>query len=142
MVVERDAEGFFVATVPSLPGCHTQARSLDQLMERVTQPHLPPLEELMPLLQQIWDRRILTNNGPFHKELEQALCEYLGVEHLSLFANGTLALVTALRALRITGEVITTPYSFVATAHSLLWNNITLVDLRLIGCRADICPQG
>ena len=70
MVVERDAEGFFVATVPSLPGCHTQARSLDQLMERVTQPHLPPLEELMPLLQQIWDRRILTNNGPFHKELE------------------------------------------------------------------------
>ena len=111
-------------------------------MERVTQPHLPPLEELMPLLQQIWDRRILTNNGPFHKELEQALCEYLGVEHLSLFANGTLALVTVLRALRITGEVITTPYSFVATAHSLLWNNITLVDLRLIGCRADICPQG
>ena len=142
VVVERDAEGFFVATVPSLPGCHTQARSLDQLMERVTQPHLPPLEELMPLLQQIWDRRIHTNNGPFHKELEQALCEYLGVEHLSLFANGTLALVTALRALRITGEVITTPYSFVATAHSLLWNNITLVDLRLIGCRADICPQG
>jgi hypothetical protein len=70
VVVERDAEGFFVATVPSLPGCHTQARSLDQLMERVTQPHLPPLEELMPLLQQIWDRRILTNNGPFHKELE------------------------------------------------------------------------
>lgn len=93
----------------------------------VTQPHLPPLEELMPLLQQIWDRRILTNNGPFHKQLEQALCEYLGVEHLALFANGTLALVTALRALRITGEVITTPYSFVATAHSLLWNNITPV---------------
>ena len=93
----------------------------------VTQPHLPPLEEFIPLLQQIWDRKILTNNGPFHKQLEQALCEYLGVEHLALFANGTIALVTALKALRITGEVITTPYSFVATAHSLLWNNITPV---------------
>ena len=93
----------------------------------VTQPQLPPLEELMPLLEQIWERRILTNNGPFHKQLEQALCEYLGVEHLALFCNGTIALVTALRALRITGEVITTPYSFVATAHSLLWNNITPV---------------
>jgi dTDP-4-amino-4,6-dideoxygalactose transaminase len=88
----------------------------------------------MPLLQQIWDRRILTNNGPFHEQLEQALCEYLGVDHLSLFANGTLALVTALRALRIKGEVITTPYSFVATAHSLLWNNITPVFV-------DIDPQ-
>lgn len=93
----------------------------------VTQPHLPPLDDFKELLQGIWDRRILTNNGPLHEELESALCEYLGVKHLSLFANGTLALVTALRALRITGEVITTPYSFVATAHSLLWNNITPV---------------
>ena len=100
----------------------------------VTQPQLPPLEELMPLLEQIWERRILTNNGPFHKQLEQALCEYLGVEHLALFCNGTIALVTALRALRITGEVITTPYSFVATAHSLLWNNNTPVFV-------DIDPQ-
>ena len=93
----------------------------------ITQPQLPALEDLIPLLQEIWGRRILTNNGPFHKQLEQALCEYLGVEHLSLFANGTLALVAALRALHITGEVITTPFSFVATSHSLLWNNNTPV---------------
>jgi dTDP-4-amino-4,6-dideoxygalactose transaminase len=90
----------------------------------VTQPHLPPLEEFMPYLQQIWDNKILTNGGPFHRQLEQALCDYLGVEHLALFTNGTIALVTALQALRITGEVITTPYSFVATAHSLLWNGV------------------
>lgn len=90
----------------------------------VTQPLLPPLDEFIPYLQQIWDNKWLTNNGPFHQQLEQALCEYLGVKHICLFANGTLALVTALQALRITGEVITTPYSFVATAHSLLWNGI------------------
>ncbi|MFJ1469488.1 DegT/DnrJ/EryC1/StrS family aminotransferase [Massilia orientalis] len=90
----------------------------------VTQPYLPPLEDFYPYLQQIWDNKILTNGGPFHQQLEQALCEYLGVDHLALFSNGTLALVTALQALRITGEVITTPYSFVATAHSLLWNGI------------------
>ncbi|CAK27096.1 Predicted pyridoxal phosphate-dependent enzyme apparently involved in regulation of cell wall biogenesis [Synechococcus sp. RCC307] len=93
----------------------------------VTKPHLPPLEDFIPLLQQIWERRILTNNGPFHQELEDALCKYLGVKHLSLFSNGTIALVTALKALGVSGEVITTPYSFVATAHSLLWNNITPV---------------
>lgn len=90
----------------------------------VTQPHLPPLEEFFPYLQKIWDNKILTNGGPFHQQLEKALCEYLGVEHLALFTNGTIALVTALQALRVTGEVITTPYSFVATAHSLLWNGI------------------
>jgi len=90
----------------------------------VARPFLPPLEELLPYLEQIWANRQLTNGGPFHQQLEQALCDYLGVEHISLFANGTLALVTALQALRITGEVITTPYSFVATAHSLLWNGI------------------
>lgn len=90
----------------------------------VTQPHLPPLEEFIPYLRQIWDSRILTNGGPFHQQLEAALCEYLGVDHIALFSNGTLALVTALQALRVTGEVITTPYSFVATAHSLLWNGI------------------
>jgi dTDP-4-amino-4,6-dideoxygalactose transaminase len=90
----------------------------------VTQPLLPPLEDFVPYLQQIWDNKWLTNNGPFHQKLEQALCEYLGVKHICLFTNGTLALVTALQALRITGEVITTPYSFVATAHSLLWNGI------------------
>jgi len=90
----------------------------------VTQPFLPPLEEFLPYLQQIWDNKILTNGGPFHVQFERVLCEHLGVEHVALFTNGTLALVTALQALRITGEVITTPYSFVATSHSLLWNGI------------------
>jgi len=90
----------------------------------VTQPYLPPLAEFIPYLEKIWDNKILTNGGPFHQQLEQALCDYLGVKHLALFTNGTIALVTALQALRISGEVITTPYSFVATAHSLLWNGI------------------
>lgn len=105
----------------------------------VTQPDLPPLEEFIPYLQQIWDSRILTNKGPFHQQLERALCEYLGVDHLALFTNGTIALVTALQALRITGEVITTPYSFVATSHSLLWNDITpvFVDIDPNTCNLD-----
>lgn len=90
----------------------------------VTQPSLPDLDEFVPYLQQIWENKILTNNGPFHKQLENELAEFLGVPYISLFANGTLALVTALQVLRITGEVITTPYSFVATTHSLWWNNI------------------
>lgn len=90
----------------------------------VTRPLLPPLAEFIPYLEEIWQSGILTNGGSMHQALEDALCEYLGVEHIALFANGTLALVTALQALRITGEVITTPYSFVATAHSLLWNGI------------------
>ncbi|MEG1053802.1 MAG: DegT/DnrJ/EryC1/StrS family aminotransferase [Janthinobacterium sp.] len=90
----------------------------------VTQPYLPPLDEFLPYLEKIWDSKVLTNGGPFHQQLEKALCAYLGVEHLALFSNGTIALITALQALRITGEVITTPYSFVATAHSLLWNGI------------------
>ena len=90
----------------------------------VTQPALPPLQELIPYLEEIWANKILTNGGPFHQQLEKALCDYLGVKHLALFSNGTLGLVTALQALRVTGEVITTPYSFVATAHSLLWNGI------------------
>lgn len=90
----------------------------------VTRPTLPPLEEFVPYLQEIWDNKVLTNGGPFHQQLEKELCEYLGVEHICLFTNGTIALVTALQALRINGEVITTPYSFVATSHSLLWNGI------------------
>ncbi len=90
----------------------------------VTQPYLPPLAEFIPYLENIWESKWLTNAGPFHQELEIKLADYLGVKHLALFSNGTLALVTALQALRITGEVITTPFSFVATAHSLLWNGI------------------
>lgn len=90
----------------------------------VTQPALPPLEEFTEYLKQIWGNKILTNNGPFHQQFEKELADYLGVKYISLFANGTLALITALQALRITGEVITTPFSFVATTHSLWWNNI------------------
>lgn len=90
----------------------------------VTRPYLPPLDEFLPYLEQIWTSGVLTNSGQFHRRFEEALCEFLGVNHIALFANGTLALVTALQALRVTGEVITTPYSFVATSHSLLWNGI------------------
>ena len=90
----------------------------------VTKPTIPQLKEFIPYLEKIWKNGILTNGGPFHQQLEQELCDYLGVKYISLFANGTLALVTALQALRVNGEVITTPYSFVATSHSLLWNGI------------------
>jgi dTDP-4-amino-4,6-dideoxygalactose transaminase len=93
----------------------------------VTQPDLPPLDEFIPMLERIWNSKILTNNGPFHQQFERALADYLGVKHLSLFSNGTLALITALKALGIDGEVITTPFSFVATTHALWWNNITPV---------------
>lgn len=93
----------------------------------VTQPYLPPMEEVLESLKEIWNSKWLTNEGEFHKEFERALAEYLGVEYISLFTNGTIALVTALQALRITGEVITTPYSFVATSHALHWNGITPV---------------
>lgn len=85
---------------------------------------MPPIQEFVPYLEKIWESKWLTNAGQFHQELEHRLAEYLGVEHLSLFSNGTIALIVALQSLRISGEVITTPYSFVATAHSLLWNNI------------------
>lgn len=107
----------------------------------VTQPQMPPLEEFYPYLEQIWENRILTNGGPFHQQLETALCDYLGVEYLSLFSNGTLALVTALQALRVTGEVITTPYSFVATAHSLLWNGIKPVFADVDPVTLNLDPQ-
>ena len=93
----------------------------------VTKPELPPLDEFIPYLEKIWASKFLTNNGPYHQQLEKALCEYLGVDHIALFTNGTIALVTALQTLRVTGEVITTPYSFVATSHSLLWNGLTPV---------------
>ena len=86
----------------------------------VTKPYLPPLEEMLPYIKKIWDRRILSNSGPFHRDFEQALCDYLGVNHISVFCNGTISLVTALRALKVSGEVITTPFSFVATSHALL----------------------
>ena len=105
----------------------------------VTSPLLPSLEDLMPYLQDIWERKWLTNNGHYHQELEKALCEYLKVPYISLFTNGTLPLMCALQALRITGEVITTPYSFVATTHSLWWNGIkpVFVDIDPETCNMD-----
>lgn len=106
----------------------------------VTQPALPPLEEFLPYLESIWSSKILTNGGPFHEQLESALAEYLGVDHLALFSNGTLALIVALQALRITGEVITTPFSFVATSHSLLWNGIKPVFVDIDPVTLNIDP--
>lgn len=105
----------------------------------VTQPTLPPLEEFTELLKDIWDRTWLTNNGVYHQQLEKALAEYLGVPYVSLFSNGTLALISALQVLNITGEVITTPYSFVATTHALWWNNIkpVFVDIEPEFCNLD-----
>lgn len=94
---------------------------MDNKLITVTSPLLPNLDEFHEMLQQIWDSKWITNNGSFHKQLEAALKEYLGVNQVSLFTNGTLPLLTALQALRITGEVITTPYSFVATTHSIWW---------------------
>lgn len=105
----------------------------------VTSPLLPSLEDFIPYLEDIWNRKWLTNNGYYHKELEKALCEYLKVPYVSLFTNGTLPLICALQALRITGEVITTPYSFVATTHSLWWNGIkpVFVDIDPVTCNID-----
>ena len=97
---------------------------MDKNIITVTSPLLPDLDEFHELLKEIWDSKWITNNGSFHKKLEAALCEYLKVPYVSLFTNGTLPLLTALQALRITGEVITTPYSFVATTHALWWNGI------------------
>ena len=106
----------------------------------VTSPLLPSLEEFTLYLQKIWDSKWITNNGQFHQLLEQALAEYLGVEYLSLFTNGTLPLITAFQALGIhQGEVITTPYSFVATSHSIWWNGLkpVFVDIEEETCGID-----
>lgn len=105
----------------------------------VTQPYLPPLREFIPYLEDIWESKWLTNMGKYHQQFEEVLANYLGVKYVSLFTNGTLALITALQALRITGEVITTPYSFVATTHALHWNGITPVfcDIESDYCNID-----
>lgn len=111
----------------------------DEKQITVTSPLLPSLDDFIPYLKDIWDRKWLTNNGYYHQELEKALCEYLKVPYISLFTNGTLPLITALQALRITGEVITTPFSFVATTHSLWWNGIkpVFVDINPATCNID-----
>jgi len=107
----------------------------------VTQPSLPLLSEFNSYLEKIWNSKILTNGGEMHKALERELCEYLGVEYISIFNNGTIALLTALQALEVKGEVITTPYSFVATAHSLLWNGLTPVFVDIDPVSMNIDPQ-
>lgn len=105
----------------------------------VTSPLLPDLGDFQEMLKDVWASKWVTNNGQFHKQLEQALCEYLKVPYISLFTNGTLPLLTALQALRITGEVITTPYSFVATTHSIWWNGCrpVFVDIEEETCGMD-----
>ena len=107
----------------------------------VTSPLLPDLKEFEKYLEDIWNRKWLTNNGYYHQELEKALAEYLGVPYLSLFTNGTLPLITALQAMRITGEVITTPYSFTATTHSIWWNNLKPVFVDVEEETGNINPE-
>ena len=107
----------------------------------VTSPLLPNLDEFQKLLEQIWESKWITNNGSFHQQLEEALCKYLGVPYISLFTNGTLPLITALQALHITGEVITTPYSFVATTHALWWNGIKSVFVDIDPKTGNIDPN-
>lgn len=112
---------------------------MDKKIITVTSPLLPSLDDFVPLLEDIWKRKWITNNGHYHQLLEKALAEYLRVPYISLFTNGTLPLITALQAMRITGEVITTPYSFVATTHSLWWNGIkpVFVDIDPKTCNLD-----
>lgn len=107
----------------------------------VTSPLLPDLDEFTALLKEIWASKWITNNGSFHRRLEQELCDYLKVPYISLFTNGTLPLITALQALRVTGEVITTPYSFVATTHSLWWNGIKPVFVDIDPVTGNIDPD-
>lgn len=112
---------------------------MDNKIITVTSPLLPSLDEFQESLKDIWDKKWLTNNGIYHQKLEKALAEYLKVPYVCLFTNGTLPLLCALQALRITGEVITTPYSFVATTHTLWWNNIkpVFVDIDPVTCNID-----
>lgn len=108
----------------------------------VTQSVLPDLEEFIPYLEQIWDSKVLTNGGPLHQQLEQELCDYLGVKYISLFNNGTIALITALQALNLEkGEVITTPYTFLATAHAIVWNHLTPVFVDIDPITSNIDPK-
>lgn len=116
------------------------SESINQHQIYVTKPFLPPLEKLMPFLVEIWETRILTNGGPFSRQLEEKLCSYLGVDYISLFNNGTNALITSLKALGVSGEVITTPYSFVATAHALMWSSIRPVFVDIDPCTLNLDP--
>ena len=114
---------------------------MDKKLITVTSPLLPNLDDFHEELKKIWDSKWITNNGSYHKQLEAALAEYLGVPYVSLFTNGTLPLLTALQALRITGEVITTPYSFVATTHSIWWNGCKPVFVDIDPKTGNIDPD-
>lgn len=114
---------------------------MDKDIITVTSPLLPNLGEFNEYLKKIWESKWITNNGQFHQQLEKALAEYLSVPYISLFTNGTLPLITALQALRITGEVITTPYSFVATTHALWWNGIKPVFVDIDPNTGDLDPN-
>ena len=114
---------------------------MDKNIITVTSPLLPNLDDFHEELKKIWDAKWITNNGSYHKQLEAALAEYLGVPYVSLFTNGTLPLLTALQALRITGEVITTPYSFVATTHSIWWNGCKPVFVDIDPSTGNIDPD-
>ena len=106
----------------------------------VTQPYLPSLAELYPYLEEIWHNKWLTNNGPMHQKLEYELCNFLGVEHISLFNNATIALMAALKAFDLKGDIITTPYSFIATTQAAEWNNLKpiFVDIEKDGYNIDV----
>ena len=114
---------------------------MDNKLITVTSPLLPNLDDFNEMLKQIWESKWITNNGLFHKQLEKELAAYLKVPYISLFTNGTLPLITALQALRITGEVITTPYSFVATTHALWWNGIKPVFVDIDPATGNINPD-
>lgn len=114
---------------------------MDNNVITVTSPLLPNLDDFNEMLKQIWESKWITNNGSFHKQLEKELAAYLKVPYISLFTNGTLPLITALQALRVTGEVITTPYSFVATTHALWWNGIKPVFVDIDPRTGNINPD-
>lgn len=114
---------------------------MDKNIITVTSPLLPNLDDFTEELRKIWDSKWITNNGKYHQRFEAALAEYLGVPYVSLFTNGTLPLITAFQALRITGEVITTPYSFVATTHALWWNGIKPVFVDIDPATGDLDPN-
>ena len=107
----------------------------------VAKPSLPPLNEFLPMVEQIWKSGIVTNNGPFHQSFEKELCNYLKVPNISVFSNGTMALLIAIKCLKLKGEVITTPYSFVATSHVISWNGLTPVFCDIDSNSLNICPE-
>ena len=107
----------------------------------VTQPLIPPLDDFIPYLEKIWKSKILTNGGPLHQQLEQTLCDYLDVDYLCLFNNGTTALLCALQAMELKGDVITTPYSFVATTHSLVWNHLNPIFVDIDPTNFNMDPK-